>query len=241
MKTSQLSEQPKPPQDKPKKPKSISAKEWRRLLALHCFEDQVRQEGFHWIAGIDEAGRGPLAGPVVAAACLIPPGIFFKGVDDSKKLTPQKRAELFACIKENPHVQFGVGIVDSVEIDRINIYQATIKAMFQAVDQLVQKPDILFIDGREVKHPHYPTKSIIGGDAKSHSIATASVIAKVTRDAIMVEHHKQWPQYGFNEHKGYSTEQHLHALEKYGPCAIHRRSFDPVRILIGVQNQLELF
>lgn len=193
------------------------------------FEKKARSQGFNAIAGIDEAGRGPLAGPVVAAACLIPQRVYFRGIDDSKKLTAEQREDLFAEISAKKGVFFAVGIVSSIEIDRINIYQATIQAMLQAVSALGMTPDLLLVDGLNLPHPHIPTQKIIGGDALSQSIAAASIIAKVTRDRLMVELDQQWPQYGFKQHKGYSTPQHLEAIAVYGVSPIHRKSFAPCK------------
>lgn len=205
----------------------IDATEQMRLQGLLQYENAARLKGFQIIAGIDEAGRGPLAGPVVAAACIIPPDIFLPGVNDSKQLTALARQELFQQIKTIPGIVFGIGCVDSAEIDRINIYQATIIAMQQAVERLPCYPDYLLVDGMQLPHD-IPVLKIIKGDTLSQSIAAASIIAKVTRDAMMKEYHMQWPQYGFANHKGYSTAAHLAALAEHGPCPIHRRSFAPV-------------
>lgn len=213
--------------------KKISKAEWRRLQTLSMFETAARQEGFSVIAGIDEAGRGPLAGPVVAAACVFPEDVFLAGVNDSKQLTPKKRAELFDQIKSDSRIQYAVGVVSHQEIDNINIYQATIRAMLEAVSQLPCTPDFLLVDGLQLPHPSIATKKIVEGDCKSYSIAAASIIAKETRDQIMCELHEQWPQYGFHKHKGYGTKQHLDALSKYGPCPIHRFSFEPIKSIGG--------
>lgn len=207
------------------KSSKIGKKELKRLLQLTVFEEEARKSGFSSIAGIDEAGRGPLAGPVVAAACIIPPGIFFPGIDDSKKLLPVQRKSLFEQLQADNRVVYGVGMVDSIEIDSINIFQATIKAMLQAVSQLMLLPDFLLVDGLSLPHPIIPCLKIIEGDAKSQSIAAASIIAKETRDEIMRNFHTQWPEYGFNQHKGYATPQHIAAIEKHGHCPIHRKSF----------------
>lgn len=213
----------------------LSAKERRRLETLTLFEKEARSQGHALIAGIDEAGRGPLAGPVVAAACIVPEGTFFCGIDDSKKLTPQEREFLFDQIKEK--TVYAIGIVSSLEIDRINIYQATIQAMLQAVGALAHVPHIMLVDGMHLPHPTVPCKKIIQGDAKSQSIAAASILAKVMRDRMMEEFDQQWPQYGFRQHKGYGTPQHLDAIEKHGPCSIHRMTFEPFKDF----NQLKLF
>jgi ribonuclease HII len=210
------------------KPKHIKKAEWLRLLELHIFEREARQKGFGLIAGVDEAGRGPLAGPVVAAACTIPEGTYFPGIDDSKKLTPKQRKILFEKITSDSNVQFGVGIVSHIEIDRINILQATIQAMLEALAKLCKQPQYILVDGLELKHGAVPCQKIVGGDGLSHSIAAASIIAKETRDRLMEEEHKKWPEYGFSSHKGYGTEKHLEALAKYGPCPIHRMTFAPL-------------
>lgn len=222
---------PKSPaqQQKPtSKPKGIKQAEWKRLQKLLVFENQARQDGFSLIAGVDEAGRGPLAGPVVAAACIIPPEFYLVGINDSKKLSAEQREDLYGQIVGSSQIQFGIGIVCNHKIDKINILQASIEAMLIAVGQLGVVPDMMFVDGLRLPHPTIPCQKIIHGDALSHSIAAASVIAKVTRDRIMVEYHKQWPHYGFNRHKGYSTAEHLDNLKQHGPCPIHRMSFEPL-------------
>lgn len=208
--------------------------ELSRLQELNIFELAARKNGFVNIAGVDEAGRGPLAGPVVAAACIIPENIFIAGVDDSKKLTPARREEIFEDIISNSAIHYAVGIVSSEEIDSINIYQATIKAMLQALQLLKLQPDMVLVDGMAL--PNIMCQKIIQGDSKSHSIASASIIAKVTRDRLMVEYHRQWPQYGFDKHKGYGTARHLSALKEFGPCPVHRFSFEPVRIASNNPN-----
>lgn len=182
-------------------------------------------KGFRTVVGIDEAGRGPLAGPVVAAAVVFPSGTLIKGVEDSKKLSEKKREELFPMIKEQA-LCVGVGIVNHEVIDRINILQATILAMHKAIDELAVKPDFIIVDGNSFRHDVYPFQNIIDGDEKSFTIAAASIIAKVTRDRLMQEYHVQYPLYGFARHKGYGTKQHLDAIRQYGLCDIHRRSFD---------------
>lgn len=206
------------------KPQQIIPSELERLRQLNLFEDEARQGGFKHIAGVDEAGRGPLAGPVVAASCIIPPNIYFPGIDDSKKLSPAKRAVLFKDITSHPSVIYGVGLISHEEIDRINILQATIQAMLQAVARLSITPDMLLVDGMALPSA-IPSKKIIRGDSLSQSIAAASIIAKETRDRIMEEHDRTWPEYGFKDHKGYGTKKHREAIAKYGPCMIHRMSF----------------
>ena len=175
------------------------------------------------IAGVDEAGRGPLAGPVVCACCIMG-DCFIDGINDSKKLSEQKREELFEKIKEKA-VAYGVGIVDEKIIDDINILNATKKGMEIAVKSLTSTPDIVLIDAVKGLTLPYRQRPIIKGDATSYAIAAASVIAKVTRDRIMRDYALKYPEYGFERHKGYGTSAHIEALVKYGPCDIHRRSF----------------
>lgn len=182
-------------------------------------------KGIRTVAGIDEAGRGPLAGPVVAAAVVFPNGTFIKGVEDSKKLSEKRREELFPLIKEQS-LSVGVGIVSHDVIDRVNILQATILAMHKAIDDLSLNPEFVIVDGNSFRHDLIPYQNIVDGDEKSFTIAAASIIAKVTRDRLMYEYHVQYPLYGFAQHKGYGTKQHLEAIRRYGLCDIHRRSFD---------------
>lgn len=207
----------------------VDEDEWRRLKGLTRLENKARRQGFKLIAGVDEAGRGPLAGPVLAAACIIPKEVLIMGVDDSKKLTPKKRQEIYKQIVNDKRICYSVGLVEVEEIDRVNIYQATIQAMLLAIDGLEITPELLLVDGLKLPHPKIPVEKIIGGDALSHCIAAASIIAKETRDRIMIEYHAKWPQYGFDQHKGYGTEKHLTALKEHGPCPIHRQSFEPVK------------
>lgn len=203
--------------------------EQQRLKKLCHYEDEARLQGFQFIAGVDEAGRGPLAGPVVAAACILPAGLYIPKIDDSKQLIPKVRQQLFQRLTTDSSIIYGIGVVDVQKIDQINIYQATIQAMLMAIEKLQVQPDCLLVDGLQLPHPFLPCQKIIKGDALSQSIAAASIIAKETRDAIMREYHKEWPLYGFEQHKGYGTPQHLAAIEKYGICEIHRRSFSPCR------------
>lgn len=218
----------------------LGKRETKRLLKLNVFEDEARQQGYHILAGLDEAGRGPLAGPVVAAACIIPAGVLIPGVDDSKMLSAEERASLYEIITQDERICYGIGIIDPETIDKINIFQATIAAMLAAVSQLSIIPQMLLVDGLKLPHPTIPAQKIIDGDAKSQSIAAASIIAKETRDRLMIELHQQWPLYGFNKHKGYGTEMHLEALHNHGICPIHRRSYEPVRALLDGQLQLNL-
>ncbi len=188
------------------------------------------ERGFRSLAGVDEAGRGPLAGPVVASAVVVRDFSFSSAVNDSKKMSAKARENAYREILEKSFV--GIGVVDPPLIDQLNIYQATLKAMEEAVRRLRQIPDCLLIDGP--KTPALPFKQfpIIDGDAKSFSIACASVVAKVTRDRIMEYYDGLYPEYGFSRHKGYGTRAHVEALKIHGPCKIHRKSFAPVKMLI---------
>jgi ribonuclease HII len=198
-------------------------------------------EGFSFVAGVDEVGRGPLAGPVVAAAVVFPQDAEIPAVDDSKKLNENQRLELRDAIISLPGIQYSIAAVDEIKIDEINILRATHLAMRLAVEQLEQV-DFLLVDGRPV--PGLPVKSlaVVKGDGKSASIAAASILAKVHRDELMCRYAEEYPEYGFEEHKGYGTAKHLAAMQKHGVCKIHRRSFAPVRdILEPPPEQLELF
>ena len=182
------------------------------------------ERGIERLAGVDEAGRGPLAGPVVAAAVVFPKGLFIDGVDDSKKLTEKRRELLFPLIKGQA-LGVGVGIVQHDVIDRINIYRASILAMRKAIEDLRERPHFVVADGNSFSHDTMLFENIIDGDAKVFTIAAASIIAKVTRDRMMREYDILYPPYGFAKHKGYGTKQHLDAIRQYGLCEIHRRSF----------------
>jgi ribonuclease HII len=206
------------------KRRSSTLKAPARLL-LH--EKSLSRSGYKEIAGVDEAGRGPLAGPVVAGAVIVRDFHFKERIDDSKKLTAKKREKAYHEIFEKCNV--GIGIVDEKIIDRINIYQATKRAMQIAVSNLKIPPDYVIVDGNMKITTRCPIKCIVGGDSKSISIAAASIIAKVTRDKIMVEYDKQYPQYEFAKHKGYGTKAHIEALKNHGPSPIHRRSFRPIK------------
>ena len=200
----------------------------RRPILYH--EKKALKQGYKYIAGIDEAGRGPLAGPVVAASLILKSTKFKNRIDDSKKLTP--KARLLAYKEIVTKSWFGVGIVSEKVIDTINIYKATARAMEEALKDLKIKPDFLLIDGRIKLKTKCRKINIIGGDSKSLSISCASIIAKVTRDEIMKKYHKKFPCYGFLKNKGYGTRQHMHCLKKYGPSPIHRESFNPVKELL---------
>ncbi|MCB1135849.1 MAG: ribonuclease HII [Chlamydiia bacterium] len=208
--------------------------EEQRLLHLTKFESMARARGFCYPAGVDEAGRGPLAGPVTAAACIIPDGVFLEGADDSKKLSEKHRNTFFQRLADDSRIIWAWAAIESAVIDQINILQATMLAMRLAVDSLDMDPDYLLVDGLDLAHPLIPGEKIIKGDQRSQSIAAASIIAKVKRDELMLEYHAQWPEYGFAKHKGYGTQHHLEALRCHGPCPIHRRSFRPVAECEGV-------
>src|SRR5467141_1804556 len=192
------------------------------------YEKKLRAIGVAHIAGIDEAGRGALAGPVVAAAVVLPEKFRHRRLNDSKQLAPELREEIYCELVCNLEIRWTVGIVDSVEIDRINILRASHRAMRIAIEALLEPPDHVLIDGLPVIPFPLPQTAIIDGDCISLSIAAASVIAKVTRDRIMRDFCAQFPQYCFSQHKGYGTELHLLKLHEFGPCPIHRRSFEPV-------------
>jgi ribonuclease HII len=191
---------------------------------MNAFECHARQRGYRIIAGIDEAGRGPLAGPVVAAAVILPPDYRHSEINDSKQLTPGKRERLYEVIKTDA-LAVGLGVVEASVIDHVNILQATLMAMRDAVLDLSPVPDYLLIDGRTRIDVRTPQETIIAGDRKSISIAAASIIAKVSRDRIMEIYHRQFPQYNFLKNKGYGTDEHREAIHRCGRCKIHRLSF----------------
>jgi len=193
------------------------------------YEKRAYDEGASVVAGVDEAGRGPLAGPVVAAAAILPREFRHKTLNDSKQLTAEQRDEIFAELTVRDDIRWAVGISEVEVIDSYNILRATWRAMVLALDALPVKPDHVLVDGLHVPAIRIRQKAIVKGDAKSFSIAAASVIAKVTRDRLMLKLHTQFPQYNFAQHKGYGTAEHLAALEQHGPCAILRRSFAPIR------------
>lgn len=187
-------------------------------------ENELFEQGIGLICGVDEAGRGPLAGPVCAAAVILPPNLMIPGLNDSKKLTDKKRRELFPLIKEQA-IAFGIAFADHTEIDTVNILQATYLAMERAIQQLRVKPEYALIDGNRAKDFGLPVKTVVHGDSLSASIAAASILAKVTRDDYMEQIAKEYPNYKFEVHKGYGTKAHYEALDNFGPCAIHRMSF----------------
>jgi ribonuclease HII len=219
----------------------MGAKFWNRL----SHERKLWEGGTEFVAGVDEAGCGPLAGPVMAAAVVFPnawlnKGLWTKlrGLNDSKQLSEEEREKFFSLITTNPEVRHAIAQVGVEMIDRINIRQAAWRAMDRALAQLDPKPQHVLVDGLKIKWLAYPQTALVGGDARSYSIAAASVLAKVTRDRLMREMDKVYPEYGFAEHKGYATPQHYAAIEKHGPCPIHRRSFAPFR---PTATPLELF
>jgi ribonuclease HII len=195
------------------------------------FERSARRDGYMCIAGLDEAGRGPLAGPVVAAAVVLPEGLLIPGLTDSKQVPEGERERLFDLIQSKA-VCFGVGTADEGTIDEVNIYQATIIAMERALESLVPRPDYLLLDAITLPRIPLPQRPLIKGDCRSHSIAAASILAKVTRDRMMLELHEKFPLYQFHKHKGYGTKEHFLLLRKHGPCAAHRKSFSPVADLL---------
>ncbi len=194
---------------------------------MEGFEKELDAQGYRFPAGIDEVGRGPLAGPLVAAAVILTPDLELPGLDDSKRLTPVKRERLFECISARAIV--GIGIVSPLEIDRLNIFNATLRAMVLAVQNLPRQSDFLLIDGNASIPLPIPQWTIIKGDRRCASIAAASIVAKVTRDRIMIELHQCHPQYNFHIHKGYATRHHCEAIRIHGPCEVHRKSFRRVR------------
>ncbi|MBM4763949.1 ribonuclease HII [Bacillus sp. B15-48] len=199
----------------------------KKYVEMTSYERQFKAQGFQFIAGIDEVGRGPLAGPVVAAAVILPDDFYLPGIDDSKKLSEQKRNDYFDKIRSEA-IAIGIGFIDALEIDRINILQASKKAMNHAIAQLPMKPDFLLVDAVKLETP-YPAEAIIKGDSRSVTIAAASIIAKVTRDRFMREIHNEYPQYGFGSNMGYGTAEHLAAISREGITPYHRKSFAPIK------------
>ena len=189
------------------------------------FEEMGYKKGFKIIAGTDEAGRGPLAGPVVAAACIFPRYLIVEEIKDSKLLTVEKREELYHFLVDHPQIDLGIGIVENDRIDEINILQASLEAMEIAVKQLKASPDYLLVDGAQLPKTGIFSKGIVKGDKRSQSIGAASILAKYTRDQIMIKHHGKWPEYGFDQHKGYGTKAHREGIEYHGLTVMHRMSF----------------
>lgn len=203
----------------------MKEKEEQRLHILKEQENELRKSGFKTICGIDEAGRGPLAGPVVVASVIMPDNSMIEGINDSKKISEKKREKLYDQILEEA-ISYGVGIIGHDEIDEINILNATKKALTLSLKELTVKPDLIIVDAlTHIDTMGIPYESIIKGDAKCYSISVASIIAKVTRDRIMREWDNVYPEYGFQQHKGYGTAKHISAIKEYGLCPIHRKSF----------------
>lgn len=217
-------------------PRSLKTKNDFNTTDRLEFERDLWSRGFTLVAGVDEAGRGPLAGPVVAAAVILPSTWANSGLDsrlvdlnDSKQLTETQRENFFQILTTHPDLLYSIAIVDAATIDRINILQATHCAMKEALAQLQPQPQQVLVDGRPVKSMTLPQTALVKGDSRSYSIAAASVLAKVTRDRMMLEYEVKFPGYGFAVHKGYGVPQHLAAIEKLGPCPIHRMSFAPLK------------
>ena len=214
---------------KPKKPKKAGPSRHHEQL----YWDQ----GKKWVCGVDEAGRGPLAGPVVAAACIFPEDLEIELINDSKQMTEEEREEVYEELMGNPDVIKSVCVIDHNRIDVINILEATMEAMHKSVKGLSQQADWVLIDGNRIPEPlKCKAEAIVKGDAKSVCIAAASVLAKVTRDRMMVEIAEKYPQYGFAEHKGYGTKSHMTAIHEHGPCPYHRMTFAPMKYMPGGSN-----
>ncbi len=207
----------------------MKASEKKRLLKMCSIEQLLRKKGYQNIGGVDEAGRGPLAGPIVACVCILKENLLIENINDSKQLDPILRNKVYQEIINHPDISYAVGIVDEKVIDEINILQASLLAMKKAIESLSTKVDYLIFDGKFIPKVNIPAMGIVKGDALSISIAAASIIAKEKRDSIMDNYHKKWPKYLFNKHKGYATKKHKEALSLYGPCEIHRKSFDPIK------------
>ncbi len=209
----------------------------QKMKCSYDLEAELWLQGYASIAGVDEVGRGPLAGPVVACACVLPRpqqpedafSSYFRSIQDSKSLTPKKRYEVYQALIANQNVHYALGIVDQITIDKINILQATLQAMQQAVHKLCCPPDFALIDGIDCPELSIPCRAVVKGDSLSKSIAAASIIAKVIRDQMMDLWDEQYPQYGFKDHKGYGTQAHLQAIKEHGPCPLHRMSFAPIK------------
>lgn len=208
--------------------------------SLYDYAALAAREGFSRVVGIDEVGRGPLAGPVVVAAVYLPPELRIEGVNDSKRLTARQRERLYAVLTGTAEIGIGLAVLEAADVDRLNIYQATCVGMRLAAERV--KADFALVDGRPVRGLPCPSVGIVKGDGKSASIAAASIIAKVHRDRLMAEYEERFPGYGFARHKGYGTPQHLEALRRLGPCPEHRRSFAPVAQAAGERRvQGDLF
>ncbi len=201
------------------------------------FEDEAMTKGYRFVVGCDEAGRGPLAGPVVGAACYLPKGILIRGLNDSKKLSKKQRETLYREIIGRDEIKYGINIVSAKEIDKINILQASLKAMKKAVDEIDGNVDFILLDGNRVFNTKISCQAVVRGDSRVASIAAASIIAKVTRDKIMEELAEKHPEYGFAQHKGYPTKKHLAALKRFGPISEHRMTFGPLKVLQKIDTR----
>ncbi|NGP44143.1 ribonuclease HII [Bacillaceae bacterium SIJ1] len=208
----------------------LAQKEAERFEQMAAYEKDLRSQGKEWIAGVDEAGRGPLAGPVVAGAAMLTDDFFYPALNDSKKMSPAARKACYTYIMDNA-LATGVGIVTAEEIDAMNIYKAAQLAMVKAIENMNQRVDHVLVDAMKLAISTPQTK-LIKGDQKSISVAAGSVVAKVTRDELMERMAYRYPQYGFHEHMGYGTKKHLEALKAHGPCELHRKSFQPIKELI---------
>jgi ribonuclease HII len=216
-----------------KRAEAVLDSERKRLAKMYLYEEDLRAAGYELVAGVDEAGRGPLAGPVVAAAVIVPPQAGLPYLNDSKKLTAKKREELAVLIKKTA-LGWATGMSTVEEILQQNIHQAGLVAMRRAVQDLPGKPTYLLVDGFKITGLDLPQTPLIGGDGLSASIAAASILAKVTRDQLMDSYDRLYPEYGFRRHKGYATPEHLQALKRFGPCPIHRAGFQPVRDMLEI-------
>ena len=206
---------------------------------LYKYEEELYDSQIELVCGCDEVGRGCIAGPLVVAACIMPPLLRIDGINDSKKLTAKKREELYKIITKEA-IAYNVVFIDEATVDELNIYQATKKGMLEAINGLKVKPEFALIDAMPLGELELPHNSIIHGDARSASIAAASIIAKVTRDHYMEKMDVKYPNYGFKKHKGYCTKEHVRALDKYGPCRIHRKTYFPVSKFFTKQLTLDL-
>jgi ribonuclease HII len=215
---------------RPQKPKKREPNRLKLKPALHLdqFEKELSGKGYFFIAGVDEVGRGPLAGPVVAAAVIFLDKEIPEGINDSKQLSDAERRRLYDLLIQDERVLKGIGICDEKIIDQINIREASFQAMLAALEKLPVKPDYVLVDGFKIPSLQILQMGIVKGDSLSYSIAAASILAKVTRDNLMLSYHETYPEYGFSRHKGYGTAEHMEALQRLGPSPIHRMSFEPV-------------
>ena len=204
-----------------------------RLSTMYVYERAAIATGHAFVAGVDEAGRGPLAGPVAVAAVILPQERYLARLNDSKKLSHTVREELFTQVTEQA-ISYHISLIDVETIDRINILQATRMGMYEAIASLSPVPQEVLIDAVELPNLSIPSQSIIKGDAKSASIAAASILAKVTRDRLMEAYDERYPNYGFAKHKGYGTREHIEAIQRYGICSLHRKSFEPIRSMLNI-------